>query len=66
MGAAFGEMPGRLNEFLAAVVADSRGRFGGPVTYASGTWEPVDWAPFDIVAADAYRDASNAAVTPPA
>jgi hypothetical protein len=61
MGAAFGAMPGRLNEFLAAVVADARGRFGGRITYASGTWEPVDWAPFDIVAADAYRDAGNAA-----
>jgi hypothetical protein len=23
-------------------------------------WEPVDWAPFDIAATDAYRDAANA------
>jgi hypothetical protein len=60
-GAAFGAMPGRLNEFLAGVVAGARRRFGGRITYASGTWEPVDWTPFDIVAADAYRDAGNAA-----
>ena len=25
----------------------ARGRFGGPLTYASGTWEPVDWSRFD-------------------
>jgi hypothetical protein len=60
-GAAFGAMPGRLNEFLAGVAADARRRFGGRIAYASGTWEPVDWAPFDIVAADAYRDSGNAA-----
>ena len=61
MGTAFGAMPGQLNTFLAGVVADARRRFGGRISYASGTWEPVDWAPFDIVAADAYRDAGNAA-----
>ena len=61
MGAAFGGLPGQLNEFLAGVVADARRRFGGRITYASGTWEPVDWTPFDIVAVDAYRDADNAA-----
>ena len=38
----------------------ARSRFAGPLTYASGIWEPVDWAPFDIAATDAYRDASNA------
>ena len=59
--AAFGAMPGRLNEFLGGVAAGARQRFGGRISYASGTWEPVDWAPFDIVAADAYRDAGNAA-----
>jgi hypothetical protein len=59
--AAFGQMYGKLNGFLGATVADARSRFGGPVTYASGTWEPVDWSPFDITAADAYRDAGNAA-----
>jgi hypothetical protein len=59
--AAFGALPSRLNGFLAETAAVVRGRFAGPVTYASGMWEPVDWTPFDIVAVDAYRDAGNAA-----
>jgi hypothetical protein len=45
-----------LNE-LAAV---SRATFGGPISYASGVWEEVDWAKFDIVGLDAYRDEQNA------
>jgi hypothetical protein len=59
--AAFARLPGRLNRFLAEAAQAARSRFGGPLTYASGTWEPVDWAPFDIVSVDAYRDAGNAA-----
>jgi hypothetical protein len=59
--AAFARMPGRLNQFLGDAVRDARQRFGGQVTYAAGIWEPVDWAPFDIVSVDAYRDADNAA-----
>jgi hypothetical protein len=59
--AAFARLPGRLNGFLAQAAETARARFGGPLTYASGTWEPVDWAPFDIVSVDAYRDAGNAA-----
>ena len=49
-----------LNAFLGEVVADARDRFGGRITYASGTWEFIDWAAFDIVAVDAYRDRTNA------
>ena len=59
--AAFGALPSRLNGFLAETAAVVRSRFAGPVTYASGMWEPVNWTPFDIVAVDAYRDAGNAA-----
>jgi hypothetical protein len=59
--AAFARLSGRLNGFLAQAAGAARSRFGGPLTYASGTWEPVDWAPFDIVSVDAYRDAGNAA-----
>jgi hypothetical protein len=59
--AAFARLPGRLNGFLAQTAEAARSRFGGPLTYASGTWERVDWAPFDIVSVDAYRDAGNAA-----
>ena len=58
--AAYGALTNKLNGFLAETVAAARQRFGGPVTYASGMWEPVDWEPFDIVATDAYRDATNA------
>jgi hypothetical protein len=58
--AAYGAMTDKLNGFLAETAAAARARFGGPVTYASGMWEPVDWEPFDIVATDAYRDATNA------
>jgi len=57
--AAFATLPGKLNDFLAATAETARSRFTGPLTYASGTWEPVDWALFDIAATDAYRDASN-------
>jgi hypothetical protein len=58
--AAFAALPGKLNGFLAATAEAARSGFAGPLTYASGMWEPVNWAPFDIVATDAYRDADNA------
>src|SRR6266516_4577670 len=58
--AAFARLPRKLNGFLAATAEAARSRFGGPLTYASGMWEPVDWGPFDIAATDAYRDAGNA------
>lgn len=58
--AAFAAMPAKLNTFLAETAAAARSRFAGPLTYASGMWEPVDWSPFDIVATDAYRDSANA------
>ena len=35
-------LPSRLNGFLAETAAVVRGRFAGPVTYASGMWEPVE------------------------
>ncbi len=57
---AFAALPGKLNRFLAATAEAARRRFAGPLTYASGMWEPVDWGPFDIAATDAYRDANNA------
>lgn len=58
--AAFARLPKRLNAFLAEAAQAARGEFGGPLTYAAGTWEPVDWSRFDIVSVDAYRDARNA------
>ena len=60
----FAEYPAivaRLNVFLARVAEAARGIFGGPITYASGTWEQIDWTPFSIIGVDAYRDQGNAA-----
>lgn len=53
------ELERRFNAFLAQAVAAAREQFAGPVTYASGAWEQVDWSLFDIVGVDAYRDAGN-------
>jgi hypothetical protein len=55
-----GPVQERLNAFLAEATAAVRSSFGGRVTYASGPWEAVDWAPFDLVSVDAYRAAHNA------
>lgn len=50
-----------LNGFLADALGTIRPIFGGPLTYSSGPWEDVDWAGFDIVGVDLYRDADNRA-----
>jgi hypothetical protein len=50
----------RLNNFLARTAQEARRHFSGPLTYASGLWEDIDWDVFDIVGIDAYRDANNA------
>lgn len=57
---AAGPPPQRLNTWLTSAVAIARQHFTGPVTYAAGLWEDIDWTPFDVVAVDAYRDATNA------
>ncbi len=54
------EIRARLGQFFTACLAEVRDIFGGRITYASGTWEFLDWTPFDLVAVDAYRDARNA------
>ncbi|WP_283134979.1 hypothetical protein [Rhizohabitans arisaemae] len=51
---------GRFNAFLAESAETVRSLFNGRITYASGSWEFVDWAPFDLVGVDAYRTAYNA------
>ncbi|WP_063772015.1 hypothetical protein [Kitasatospora mediocidica] len=56
----YGNIAGRLSAFLAEVAARVRPHFGGPLSYASGPWEEIDWTPFDIVGVDAYRDEHNA------
>lgn len=54
-----GPVPERLNAFLAQAATTVRAHFGGKITYASGSWEPVDWSPFDMVGIDAYRTAQT-------
>ncbi|HEY4786143.1 MAG TPA: hypothetical protein VIH57_08835, partial [Bacteroidales bacterium] len=49
----------KLNAFLAEAVKIVKENFTGEITYASGTWEDVDWTPFDIVSADHYRGSYN-------
>jgi len=48
-----------FDRFLREAVETARSRFEGPLTYAAGAWETVDWTRFDIVGVDAYRDAAN-------
>jgi hypothetical protein len=51
----------RAKDTQRQLAARARAVFGGPITYASGTWEDVEWDVFDIVSFDGYRDAHNAA-----
>jgi hypothetical protein len=48
---------GQLNDFLGRASERVREVFGGPLSYASLAGERVDWAPFDFVGVDHYRDA---------
>ncbi|MBB6673077.1 abortive infection protein [Cohnella nanjingensis] len=54
-----GSFQKRLNAFLAEAADAIRGHFHGQLTYASGAWEQVNWATFDLVSVDNYRDAHN-------
>jgi hypothetical protein len=51
----------RASHTLRDIVRAARETFAGPLTYAAGPWETVDWDLFDLVSVDAYRDAGNAA-----
>jgi len=63
--AAVPQVRARMSEFLKRAVELVRGRFGGPVSYASLSFEGVDWTLFDIIATDAaYRTAANRASYP--
>jgi hypothetical protein len=48
---------GKLNEYLASLVASVRTAFDGPLVYAALTFEQVDWGNFDYVGVDHYREA---------
>ena len=45
----------QLNKILKSIVDVIRPSFRGPVSYAAGMWERVDWSIFDIVGLDHYR-----------
>ena len=51
-----------LNAFFKKILPEIRKLFGGQVTYASGTWESVDWSLFDLVGIDHYRSSFNKSV----
>lgn len=51
----------RLNDHLAQARSRARAAFGGPVGYAAGEWEAVDWSGFDVVGMNLYREDANAA-----
>ncbi|HMG68929.1 MAG TPA: hypothetical protein VK588_14630 [Chitinophagaceae bacterium] len=52
----------RLNKFLVAAVNEIRQRFKGKISYASGSWEKIDWKLFDIVSVDLYRASYNKSI----
>jgi hypothetical protein len=54
----------RLDDVLRDAAAAVRAEFDGPVTYAAGAWENVDWSRFDLVGVNLYRDSTNAATYP--
>lgn len=56
----------RARHALRDIVRAAREEFAGPVTYAAGPWETVDWELFDLVSVDLYRDSTNAAGYPEA
>ncbi len=44
-----------LNEYLSQVVESVRRVYQGPITYASLSFEEVNWEPFDFIGIDHYR-----------
>jgi hypothetical protein len=53
------DLENQFNVFLDRAVSAVKSNFAGPVTYASGPWENVDWSNFDFVGVDLYKDAKN-------
>jgi hypothetical protein len=49
----------RLNIFLEKMVRNIRLEFLGQLTYASGTWEKINWELFDMIGIDHYRASYN-------
>ncbi|MEU2431566.1 hypothetical protein ABZ611_18975 [Streptomyces sp. NPDC007861] len=49
----------QLRRMLAETLGTARAAFRGPVTYAAGFWEDVDWSGYDMVGVNLYRFAAN-------
>lgn len=49
----------KLNLFLKDATEKIKFHFNGKLTYASGTWEKIDWDLFDIVGIDHYKASYN-------
>ena len=45
----------KLKVLLGTALATARRSFHGPITYAAGYWEQVDWSGFDLVGVNLYR-----------
>jgi hypothetical protein len=45
----------RLNRLLARARRTARREFAGPLSCGAGSWERVDWEPFDLVGLNYYR-----------
>jgi hypothetical protein len=52
----------RLNKFLSTAIGEIKMRFSGQITYASGTWEKVNWKEFNIIGVDLYRSSYNKSI----
>ena len=50
----------KLGVLLKAALATARESFHGPVSYAAGYWEQVDWSGFDLVGVNLYRFGTDA------
>lgn len=51
----------RLNDYLSRAQQHARATFSGPLTYAAGEWERVDWSGFDVIGVNLYREDANRA-----
>jgi hypothetical protein len=52
----------KVNRLLTRTLAAARENFEGPITYASASWEDVDWSGFDLAGVNLYRTRNNSAV----
>ncbi|MET0233715.1 MAG: hypothetical protein ABW224_03650 [Kibdelosporangium sp.] len=51
-----------VNKLLGRAVVVARAHFHGPLTYASASWEEVDWSGFDYAGINLYRTRNNSPV----